>query len=149
KNAYTIAMKLKTYDAALGFSQKLYSLNPGSIEFMLPHIRALIANGKDKEAEALIAKALALPDIPRQIKSEVLYLAGLIQTNLNTKIEYLQSALFENLQNVEALIAISAAYENSGDFRKAYRYLKQAAALNPANENVNLKLKELDKLINK
>ena len=66
-------------------------------------------------------------------KSELYYLKSLVSDSEDEKLQALRSALFEDLQNIEALMGITRLYLETGDIRKAFRYIKQAAALDPEN----------------
>ncbi len=78
-------------------------------------------------------------------KSYFYYLKSLALVDPYAKLDVLRQALFENLQNLEAIIAISDSYYNLDEKRNAYRYLKQALILMPGDESIKDKLRKLEK----
>ena len=78
-------------------------------------------------------------------KSYFYYLKSLALEDPKAKLDILRQSLFENLQNLDAIIAISDAYYKMGEKRNSYRYLKQALILVPGDEFVKEKLRKLEK----
>lgn len=78
-------------------------------------------------------------------RSYFYYLKSLVTDDHQAKLDVLRQALFENLQNLEAIIAISDAYYQMGEKRNSYRYLKQALILVPGDELIKEKLRKLEK----
>ena len=70
---------------------------------------------------------------------------SLVQINTLEKLDSLRQSLFENLQNLDAIIAIADAYYELGEKRKSYRYLKQALILVPDDELIRERLRKLEK----
>lgn len=78
-------------------------------------------------------------------RSYFYYLKSLALDDPKVKLNILRQSLFENLQNLDAIIAISDAYYKMGEKRNSYRYLKQALILVPGDESVKDKLRKLEK----
>lgn len=78
-------------------------------------------------------------------KSYFYYLKSLALVDPYAKLDVLRQALFENLQNLEAIIAISDAYYNLDEKRNSYRYLKQALILVPGDEFIKEKIRKLER----
>jgi hypothetical protein len=53
------------------------------------------------------------------------------------------------MKNLDALMAISDEYSQIGDYGKAYRYLKQAAAIDPDNIRIRKRIEEVEAIIGK
>jgi len=78
-------------------------------------------------------------------RSYFYFLKSLVSSDPKVRLDILRQALFENLQNLDAIIAISDTYYELGEKRNSYRYLKQALILVPDNESVKEKLRKLEK----
>jgi tetratricopeptide (TPR) repeat protein len=78
-------------------------------------------------------------------RSYFYYLRSLAQVDIREKLDSLRQSLFENLQNLDAIIAIADAYYNLGEKRKSYRYLKQALIMVPDDELIRERLRKLEK----
>ena len=76
-------------------------------------------------------------------KSEIYYYRSLTAQSPEARGDDLGRSLVENQQNVEALIAYSDFFEQSGDIRRAHRWLRQAVILRPEDERLQSKLDEL------
>lgn len=78
-------------------------------------------------------------------RSHFYYLKSLAQLDTEEKLDSLHQALFENLQNLDAIIAISDLYYKLGEKRKSYRYLKQASILAEYDEPIRDRIRKLEK----
>jgi tetratricopeptide (TPR) repeat protein len=47
------------------------------------------------------------------------------------------------MQNINALIEIAELYESTGEYNKAIRYLRQAIALNPEDQALRRRMRDL------
>lgn len=131
---------------SLEFSGPLYEENPDNPEYLLTYIRGLMLANRGGEALPIIERGLEFIR-DRQIRSTLHYLAGRLYESRDRRIEAFQAALFENMSNSSALIALSDEFAAIGEYLKAYRYMTQAQALLPDNQSVSLRVEELEALI--
>ncbi|MCK4541312.1 MAG: hypothetical protein KAU17_03645 [Spirochaetales bacterium] len=134
--AYTAAFQLERDDAALRYAEKLYK-DYGD-KYIVSYLWILVRTG-DSQIHALVEEAFGL-ELAGRGKSELYVIKSILIRDIAQKIELLQSALLEDLENTEALILLSRLYRDGGDFRRAYRYLKQAAALRPEDQKLQEEL---------
>jgi tetratricopeptide (TPR) repeat protein len=141
---YQISWNLGDYKQAATFARKMLSANYGQA----PHLllaRAFHAQGNDAAARPLIdAGFQAAKD--SGVKSELYRLRAEIvrQTAPEEALKDLRSALFENPDNVDALIAISDMLSTARQYRAALGYLKHAADLSPDNAGLRVQIQTLD-----
>lgn len=131
---------------SLELSGPLYEEYPDNPEFLLIYIRGLMLANRGTEALPIIERGLGFIG-DRQIRSTLHYLAGRLYGSRDRRIEAFQAALFENMKNSNALIALSDEFAAIGEYLKAYRYMTQARALLPDNDSVRLRIEELEALI--
>ncbi len=136
----------KNYQKALEISSSLYEKYDSSSESAIAYIRTLIVMNRRLQAKRILDKVILVEKEPEK-RSELYYLKSLTDTSEEDKLQSLRSALFEDLQNVEALISISVLYTEMGDVRKAYRYIKQAAVIDPDNREIRRKIRELEGML--
>ncbi len=149
RQTVSLLMKAVTVYNALGESQKAveyagilaneYPDNPKAVD---TYLNLLLDTGKSGQASEYINRRLT-ENTNAEVKSLLLYFRSRLVQDQNEKLQYLQSALLENMQNVEALIEIAGLYESIGEYNKAIRYLRQAIALNPENQSLKRKMREL------
>jgi tetratricopeptide (TPR) repeat protein len=107
-------------------------------------IELLIKNSKSDAALELLDEWIK--DSESSVdKSHFYFLKSNIFEDPNVKLNNLRQALFENLQNIDAIIAIADAYYMLGEKRNAYRYLKQAIILKPNDTIIKERLRKLEK----
>ncbi|TFG64966.1 MAG: tetratricopeptide repeat protein [Spirochaetales bacterium] len=140
--AVRAAVKNGSADKAHTLAEELYNLNPQNAAAALPLVESLVALKRFVEAGQLIDELLARSQ-PGPPKSRLLYLKSMTVEGNDAAISVLQQSLFEDLTNVDALLAISEAYLAAGDQRTALRYLKQAASMNPKNAEISARLLNL------
>lgn len=145
RRGYRIETLLGNTSGALGYAEKLYLSNPDSVEDAYPLIRSYILLERFEETQKLISDCLLKAKTANQ-RSQLNYLLSLTQKD-DQKLESLRKALLENLQNLEALLAVSKFYKERGDIRQAYRYLKQASALRPGDPDINRDIQDLERLM--
>lgn len=136
----------KDYQKALETASDLYARFPGSSDSSILYIRTLTAMNRRLQAERLLNQRIPL-EKDAEKRSELYYLKSLTDLSEEERLQSLRSALFENLQNIEALIGISELYLDMGDIRKSYQYMKQAAAIKPDDEVIRMKLAEIEGLL--
>lgn len=89
--------------------------------------------------------AAVTENYPSAVKSEIYYLLSRTSGEDDFRIDFLRASLLENLENVPALLALSRIYVSREEYRNAQRYLKQAALLEPENEDVRRALQEVER----
>ncbi|TXT50853.1 MAG: hypothetical protein FD137_160 [Spirochaetes bacterium] len=67
-----------------------------------------------------------LANYSSSLRSYILYLNGTVQNDKSAAIENYQKALFEEADNLEAILGLALLYKNSGDISKSLFYIKQA-----------------------
>ena len=134
------------YEKALGAAERLYAAYPSEADAVISYVRTLVDMRRRLQAERLLTEKLPEINDPEK-KSTLYYFKSLVAETEEEKLQALRSSLFENLQNVEALIEISRLYTEMGDLRKSYRYLKQAAALAPDDPAVADEMRTLEELL--
>ena len=123
------------YVKALEISGALFENYPESTDSAIAFIKTLVAMNRRLQAERILNQRIPI-EKDAEKRSELYYLKSLTDISEDDKLQSLRSALFENLQNIDALVSISRLYTDMGDVRKAYRYIKQAAALAPGNTEI-------------
>ena len=130
--AYAVERGLGNNAAAFAHAQELFNRDRQNEEGRLIYISALIDTGRRDEAAAMIEISLdAVP--PGEIRSQYFFQRSRLADNETTAISDLQSSLFENPRNLQALIAMFEIFHRQGDERRALFYLRQALALAPDN----------------
>jgi predicted Zn-dependent protease len=139
-NAYAVERGLGNKEAALEYARELYTKEPHD-EGIIVYVSALIDNGRREEAEKLIESRLA--DLRGGgIKAAYYYQRSRIQRNEEARLSDLRACLFEDPQNVDALLEFLELYYRRGDERRAAYYYKQVSSFNP----IHPKLRGYEKL---
>jgi tetratricopeptide (TPR) repeat protein len=104
----------------------------------------------------MVVKFIAAP-FSKELKSFLYYMSASLQNDENKAIDQLKNALVERADNVEALVSLASIYLNrynrQSDKRdtinrdKALRYLTQAKALNPTDNELCARISELESKI--
>ncbi|MBI9108131.1 MAG: tetratricopeptide repeat protein [Spirochaetales bacterium] len=134
------------YQKALSAAAKLFKDYPEQSDAAIVYVRTLIELNRLLQAERVLNERLPKETDPEK-KSLLFYLMSLVSDSEEERLQALRSALFEDLQNIEALVGISRLYIEMGDVRKAYRYLKQAAALSPGDKEIMTEMAGLEELL--
>lgn len=142
--AVEVYFNLGITDKALQYNKKLIQGQKPTIEDYSYRVRLLLGQNKKNEALQELSKWI-LSVQPSAQKSVLYYLMSLCTTNNEKQKEYLQKALFENLHNLKALLSLADLYTQQGEYRKAYRYLKQASLINPEDSDVKARLQKVEK----
>ena len=146
RNAVTIYQNMGKVDEAFSYANTLKELETSTPMDVMLFTRLLIESERDgsrEEAINLIAELKQLSLDPEE-RSRLLYLESSLAASPEAELELLRSALLEDLQNVEALVAIASLHRQRGDLKKAYRYLSQAGYLAPGNSELSRDLQELE-----
>lgn len=129
---------------ALDYSLKIINNGqPSNSDFYI-YIEILLKDGKTKSVIDTVDRWILNSDSSVD-RSYFYYLKSLAMNDPNLKLDVLRQSLFENLQNLDAIIAISDSYYKLDEKRNAYRYLKQALILMPGDETIKEKLRKLEK----
>jgi len=131
-DGYYIERGLKNNSRSLSFARELYDKNPSNDDYAVVYISALIDNGRRDEASRLIENRLSSSTNAAN-RSSFYFLRSRIQNNENSILGDLRSSLFEDPQNLDAIIAMFEIYHQRREERRAVFYLKQALAIAPDN----------------
>ncbi|MBI9102905.1 MAG: tetratricopeptide repeat protein [Spirochaetales bacterium] len=144
--ARRINLALNKADAVQVLEEELYTAYPDDPEVVDFYARSLINRGENGRAETILKASLESEnDFSR--RSRLYYLLSITAENEADKIDNLRSALLEDLENTEALMALSAIYFTRRDYRNAYRYVKQAYLLDPENDEIRAEVDKIEELI--
>ena len=146
REGVSIYFNLKMYDKAFALNQDLLSGENPSLEDFIFRAKLLLNRGLKKEASKELSEWIEKSKLPSD-RSIFYYYKSLCTDDPEEKKDYLQQALFENLQNLSAITALADLYEKQGEYRKAYRYLKQAAIIVPGDTGIRSRLQSLEKKI--
>jgi len=142
--AVEIYNNLDNYKKASEYNFRIINKgNPMHSDYYIA-VRMFLEEGNYGAAADLADVWIKSSDNPAD-KSYFYYLKSLALKDPKVKLNILRQSLFENLQNLDAIIAISDAYYKMGEKRNSYRYLKQALILVPGDESVKEKLRKLEK----
>lgn len=81
------------------------------------------------------------------LRSYILYLNGTIQKDRAAAIENYHKALFEEADNIEAILGLAVLYKESGDVSKAQFYLRQARMIGTNDKDLLKTMEELEKAL--
>jgi len=132
KDGYYIERGLRNNSRALSYARELYEKDPSNDNYTVVYISALIDNGRRDEASRLIENRLA-SSANAADRSGFYFLRSRIQNNENAVLGDLRSSLFEDPQNLDAIIAMFEIYHQRREERRAVFYLRQALAIAPDN----------------
>lgn len=144
--AANVYRQVGEHEKARVLAKRLVDKEPENAGYLAVYAQTLVSLNEFEEAENVLRSALSYSG-SRQQRSELFYLLSLTVEGKDARAEMLQNALFENMENVDALMAISYLYRKSGEYKKAYRYIKQAAALAPDNRDVMNLYAEMEGLL--
>lgn len=140
--AVTVYRALGRMDMALEYARRMAEEYPDDPAAVDTYLNVLLNTGTTGEASEYINRRLNAAS-NSEVRSLLLYFRARLVEDQQSKLQYLQSALLENMQNANALIEIAALYESMGEYSKAIRYLRQAIALRPDNQSLQRKMREL------
>jgi tetratricopeptide (TPR) repeat protein len=141
--AARILLKSGNARASLELSSAWYKAEPRSAAAVEAYLRALVESGDEKTAQEAIARLLP-GTISHDLRSILYFLQSKLQKSDEASLSLLRAALVENADNPEALAAMSDIHLRRKDYAKARFYLKQAIAIDPANPELEARLKQLD-----
>jgi tetratricopeptide (TPR) repeat protein len=127
---------------AVTYAQALARVTPGAEPLVL-EARSMVAAGRGSEAMQVVTQAMTVADTP-SLRGQLYVIRS--TAGSTDPLRDLRSALLEDPDNVEALIAISDILARQQDYRKAMEYAKRAAGLSPENPGIRQKAADLEKL---
>jgi tetratricopeptide (TPR) repeat protein len=130
--AYTVESGQGNNAAAFSYARELFERDRNDQEGTIAYISALIGMDRQGEAARMIESRLNGTE-RRELRSRYYYLLSQTRNNEEMKINDLQSSLFEDPRNLNALIALFEIYHHRNDERRASLYLRQALAMAPDN----------------
>jgi tetratricopeptide (TPR) repeat protein len=139
--AWRVETNLGDFPRAIHYTQTLQRVDDGAQPLAL-EARSLVADGMPDQAMEVVTRALAKADTPA-LRSELLTIRS--TAGSDDPMRDLRSALLEDPQNQEALIAISDLFARQQDYRKAAAYAKQASELSPQSASLAQKAAELQR----
>ncbi len=142
--AMEIYQNLGNYSKVFNFSTRIIEEGQPSYSDYTAYINLLLREGKVKASLEIINRWIRASSNPVD-KSHFYYLKSIAQTDITAKLDSLRQSLFENLQNLDSIVAIADAYYKLGEKRKSYRYLKQALIIAPDNDYIRERLRKLEK----
>jgi len=134
------------FDSARNLAELLVAKVPENSEYLTLYAEILLSQADYRTAAGIIQTSLNFAS-SRQHRSYLYLLLSSAVDSPEQRIEALQNALFENMENVDALLKIAKVYKNFGEYTKANRYIKQASALAPDNEKVAELARDLEGLL--
>ncbi len=142
RKAVTVYRAVEQMETALAYARTLAEEYPDNSIAVNTYLNVLMNTGGIAEASSYINRRLE-ENSNSEVRSILLFFQARMDEDQQSKLQYLQSALLENMQNVDALIEIAELYETMGEYNKAIRYLRQAIALSPDDQGLQRKMREL------
>ena len=136
------ASSMGDHALAITYAQALARVTPGPEPLVL-EAKSMVAAGRSSDAMQVVTQAMAAADTPA-LRGE-LYVVRSTAGSADP-LRDLRSALLEDPNSVDALIAISDLLAKQQDYRKAMEYAKRAAGLSPENPGIRQKAADLEKL---
>lgn len=130
-------------EKAYTYAKKFENTFPQRRNAVSLYLELLLETERVDEARGYIEDKLEATE-SAEIRSMLFYYRSEIENELDAQIKSLQSALFENMQNVPALSKISRIYREQGMNEKAARYLRQAIAARPDDEELRERLRRIE-----
>jgi tetratricopeptide (TPR) repeat protein len=141
--ASRILRKAGNVRAALDYASAWYKAEPRSEDAAEAWLRALIDSGDEKAAQDAIARLLPGASSP-PFRSVLYLLQAKMQKSDEAALGLLHSALMENADSPEALVAVFDIQLRRKDYAKARFYLKQAIATDPGDPELEARQRQLD-----
>ncbi len=136
------ASNLGDHALAITYAQALERVTPGAQPLAL-EARSMAAAGRGPEALQVVTKALTIADTPA-LRSELYVIRS--TAGSADPLRDLRSALLEDQNSVEALLAMSDLLAKQQEYRKAMEYAKRAAGLSPGNAGITQRAADLERL---
>lgn len=136
------ASSLGDHALAISYAEALARVSPGAQPLVL-EARSMVAAGRGSEAMQVVTKALAVADTPA-LRGELYVIRS--TAGSTDPLHDLRSALLEDPNSVEALLAMSDLLVKQQEYRKAMEYVKRAAGLSPDNPGIMQRAADLERL---
>lgn len=141
--AVTIYRRLGRTAEALEYAEVSAEQNPDDALAVKTYLSLLLEQGRTDTVMVYIRRQQREPHSP-EVKSILFYFLARVSESASVKLQFLQSSLLENIRNFDALRDIAFLYDSLGEYNKASRYLRQALSLDPQNEELRKKLREIE-----
>ena len=139
---WQIASRMGDPGLAVTYAQALARVTPGA-EPLILEARAMVAAGRGPEALQVVTQAMAVADTPA-LRGQLYVVRS--AAGSDDPLHDLRSALLEDPDNVDALLAMSDLMARQQDYRKAMEYAKRAAGLSPEDPGIRQKAADLERL---
>ena len=142
---WQISIKLGDYDKALALAQANEKKAGGEPSLLL-RVRTLVAAGRSTEAKDLAAADLRTATMP-SVRASLYLLRALAEgqagADEGTILADLRSALLENPDDPEALLAMADELSAVHEYHKALGYLKRAQELSPDDAAIRARVHDI------
>ena len=139
---WQIASRMGDPGLAVTYAQALARVTPGA-EPLILEARSMVAAGRSSEAMQVVTQAMAVADTPA-LRGQLYVVRS--AAGSDDPLHDLRSALLEDPDNVDALLAMSDLMARQQDYRKAMEYAKRAAGLSPEDPGIRQKAADLERL---
>ncbi len=143
RNGVALYRAFGEVERALEYAQRLVELYPQRLSALSIYLDLLQESDREGELRSYIGNRIKTEE-SSQVRSLLYLYRSRVEDGVEEQIRSLQSALYENMQNTEALIRISELYRRQGEIAKAARYLRQAVASRPDSEELRRELRRLE-----
>jgi len=142
RKAVKVYNALERPQTAVRYARSLSEEFPDDPIAVRTYLNQLLDSGYQQEAVEYVDRRVN-ESIRSEVRSVLLYFRARLVQDRQSKLQYLQSSLLENMQNINALVEIAKLYESTGEYNKAIRYLRQAIALNPEDQALKRRMRDL------
>lgn len=148
RRAVTIYTAYQRYVTAVGFASMLADSADATAQDLIEYARILVILERYGEAREILNVALGKTTTGRT-RSAIHYTLSTIAETPEERYAALQDSVFEDPQNINALVGYSEYFENQGDYVSARKWLSRAVALLPEGEGIPLRsrLAELEEIV--
>lgn len=136
------ASSMGDHALAITYAEALARVTPGAQPLVLK-ARSMVAAGRASEAMQVVTQAMAVADTPA-LRGELYVIRS--TAGSADPLRDLRSALLEDPNSVEALLAISDLLAKQKEYRKAMEYAKRALGLSPENPGIKQRALDLERL---
>jgi thioredoxin-like negative regulator of GroEL len=124
-------------EGALEAARELYNQNEE--EYIIEYVDLLLDTQDQDTARQVINDGVNTYD-DLEILSALHFRQALLSDSRTQQLSLLRTSLFEDPQNVDALIAMADFYMADEDYRRALIYLRQAIDLRPGDEGIRQRM---------
>jgi len=147
RRAVVIYTAYERYVTAVGFASMLAESDEATAGDLIEYARILSTLERYSGAKEVLNNAIAKAENGR-MRSKIHYKLSTIADTAEERYAALQDSVFEDPQNIDALVGYSDYFENRGDYENARKWLSRAVVLLPEGEGAALRshLAELEVL---